>query len=362
MRHISLLLATWEENLGDELLLVSEIMACEHIFSEQWENIQWIIFSHNPEKTREFMRRKLGDDVIWRCRIVQYLPHNIRRHPLRNMIGLYENMRAFFQSDLVILGGGWILYERDWIWPKWLWAFRVALLKVMRKKFVWWGIGISDKKLLSYSSSLWWKWLFAGVHATSVRDRQSYEVIKKYCKKAYLIHDPVINQHAEGISKHKKWADWEIIKLWISLRWPLTPEKVTLLKTCKKYADERGGEVICMSHSFHVNGHENDYEVFCETCKSLDIRITRDIYETYAEYDSITYMISMRLHGLILAMNAWIPALWYAENTKTKQFCDEYDIWILDIEHGLWRQLWWAGVGVMDVREDEEFYERLSFG
>ena len=59
-----------------------------------------------------------------------------------------------------------------------------------------------------------------------------------------------------------------------------------------------------MSHSFHVNGHENDYEVFCETCKSLDIRITRDIYETYAEYDSITYMISMRLHGLILAMNA----------------------------------------------------------
>ena len=97
--------ATGQGNLGDELILATQIrLLRDHIGKKPV-----IIFSHNIRASEDFLKF-LGvstDMLTFRT----YFPNNIRKQPFRNMAFFFQTLVSMFRSDVVIIGGGGLLYD-----------------------------------------------------------------------------------------------------------------------------------------------------------------------------------------------------------------------------------------------------------
>lgn len=95
------------------------------------------------------------------------------------------------------------------------------------------------------------------------------------------------------------------------------------------FLEAKNFEIIFLSHS--LSGSETHHDAdFVEKKFSKKYRITRTMEETFAEYENIDAMISMRLHATIVAANRGIPVVMIPYGPKTLSLAE-----ILGIEKTL---------------------------
>lgn len=82
----------------------------------------------------------------WNVGYFSYFPNGFRRRPFANVGYFFRTVWEIFRSDLVVIGGGGILYDNEagqsFAKQAFEWRLRTAIAGIFRKKTLFWGIGV----------------------------------------------------------------------------------------------------------------------------------------------------------------------------------------------------------------------------
>lgn len=97
---ILLFTATGAENLGDELITLTEVQHLQRIYPDSCITV----FSHDTARTKRFL---LSQNIsLNKVTIQEYFPNFLRKKPLRNIGLLWETLRLMRNSNHIYIGGG----------------------------------------------------------------------------------------------------------------------------------------------------------------------------------------------------------------------------------------------------------------
>lgn len=136
--HFSLFTATGAYNLGDELILLQEYAYLKN----RYKNASFSVFSYDKKSSL------LPEDPS--VEYISYFPHRLKTRPIQNVWYLLQTIFIIRKSDVVIIGGGGLLYDneegqsfRNLLGQ---WKLRVWLAKFFGKPLIYWSLGIHLKK------------------------------------------------------------------------------------------------------------------------------------------------------------------------------------------------------------------------
>ncbi len=298
--NISILTATWNYNLWDELILFEEYKIFKEVFKESKFNI----FTY--DKNSCFIK----DNVNY----INYFPSWIKKYFFTNLKYLWQNIITFYKSDLIIIWWWWLIYDREIQKSKsnlLQWKFRVFLAKLFWKKIIYFAIWINIQEK-NYKKI---KFLFNGENIKiSVRDKKSQEILEKIWVKSTLIYDPVFLLNWNDINKHKNKT------VWISIRQGYLKNEKENLKQIILYFSRYWYKIIFLTHSIHKkDAIANDYKFLLNLSKKYKCLITENLNQTLLTYKNLDLLIGMRLHSMILSSLYSIPFIWINYNTKTEE-------------------------------------------
>lgn len=311
---ISLLTATWHYNLGDELILLQEY----NILREKFQGAEFNIFTY--EEKSSLLPKE--DNIKY----IPYFPKNIRKKPIENLKYLWENISAIAKSNLIIIWGWWLIYDKEiqkWGSPIWQWKLRILLAKIFFKKIIWLAVGISYPE--NKAKSL--KFLFSGKKTlVSVRDKKSHETLEKIGIKSNILDDSVFSYEPKNKSKISlidsgSRPEWQKLGLiWISLRrWYLDHEQDNI-KQIILYLSRKWYDIVFLSHSIHQEDILADDYIFTRSfALKYNLKITKSIEETLEYYPKLKFVVGMRFHSLILSVVHNIPFLALSYGNKTEE-------------------------------------------
>ena len=303
IHNILLMTATGGYNLGDELILLQEYT----FLRQRYPLAKITVFTYDQNSS---LLPK--DDLL---SYIYYFPHALKSQPITNIGYLWKNISAIFSCDMVVIGGGELIYDQEIQsvrGPLLYWAFRVALARLFKKRVVYFALGINlhkpYKKLLSL--------LFKGKHIfCSVRDKKSQQTLTQHNIEAALVEDSVFlyeKQELHNIVSTRP-------KVGISLRHGYLPHEQENMHNIIAYLQNKGYDVVFISHSFHASDAlANDYLL----AKKLfpECAITKTLQETLDIYPSLSYVVGMRLHSMILSFVHAIPFIGLSYSKKTNEF------------------------------------------
>lgn len=303
--NISIFTATGHYNLGDELILLQEY----EVLKEKYPNANFYIFTYNKKSS-------LIEDKV---KYVKYFPNNIKKKPFKNIKYLWKNIVAIYKSDLIIIWGGWLIYESEIqssSFPIMQWKFRVFLAKLFGKKIVYLSIWIntSNPKKIKY--------LFTSKKTlVSVRDLKSQQILNQIWIKSIILPDPVFLLPS-STSLERVGGEGLI---WISLRkWYLRHEQ-DFIKQIILYLSKAGYKIVFLSHSIHQKDVlANDYLFLKDIAKKYNIEITSNISDTLKTYKKLDFVIGMRFHSLVLSIVYNIPFLALSYWQKTEELLSDF--------------------------------------
>jgi polysaccharide pyruvyl transferase WcaK-like protein len=326
---ITILAAIWAQNLGDELILKNEIQFFQRRF---WDNTKFSVFTYDLE----------NPFIIWkRIKYYEYFPCNIK-----NITKIFRNIKNFFnfirivkKSDLIVIWWWGIFFDKETWWvshPLKQWLFRIKVCNFFKKKicFHWVGISINRNTNLAIIEKI-----FSGKkREITVRDIYSQNLLEWLWIKSKIIADPVfwdngntkeafkisycLDQihpkqfHIEDIKSYN--FEWKTVGL--SFRSGYFWEDDKIMKDIIKYILWKKWKIIFLPTSFHkTNKPSNDYLYLKKYADKYDIKITKNMWETYKYFrkHKIDIIFAMRLHSIILAQTYKIPylAISYAKKT-----------------------------------------------
>lgn len=299
--------ATGEENLGDELITLQEIIALRKKFPQD----TIIVFSHNIWRTKRF----LLTHTSWeRLQFLPYFPTNIRHHPLKNIYFLWKNFVAFLQAKHIFIGGGGLLYssQEERRSPLRLWWFRSWMARLTHTPITYLSLGITAKitelQKMSYG-------LFHN-RTITVRDQESQKRIESLGYQADISHDPVLD-FIPTKNAHTK----EKITLWWSLRAGFIADGVIIevIRRCIR----NGYEILLLPFSLHPEDwawHDGRY---MEKFLLPGVTTTQSIEQTLSYFAHCDVIVWMRLHSIILSHVYHIPCIAVAYSEKVENMCQQ---------------------------------------
>lgn len=347
---ISIFASIWSKNLWDELILKNEIKMLER---RQSGNTKFIVFSHDP-RNPFFEKRNIE--------YKEYFPT-----ALKEKGGIVRNMRNFFsfiqtvrKSDLVIIGGGGLIYDNEKDLsknPLDIRLFRTKICKLFRKKVEFFRIGIDIKNTWNSqkgkSNLEKVREIFSVWEHISVRDHYSHELLKQLWIPSSVKKDPVFYDRnkeiietslIQKIESHSfSYRDLEKFdlgekKIGFALRkWYLTNHNSNIAEKMEEWKIneiiyfilEAGWEVILLPHSFHNQSEAANDFLFLKQFLRDDvlkkypgrIHICEDMSQTYSVYQDkkIDLCIAQRLHSIILSDVYEIPFIGLSYGTKTQE-------------------------------------------
>ena len=245
--HFSLFTATGAYNLGDELILRQEYMYLKNRYPEA----TFSIFTYDVKSTL------LPEDPS--IEYLSYFPNNLRRHPLQNIWSFLRMIGTIHSSDVVIIGGGGLLYdnENDQSFDKLLnqWRLRVKIVHFLQKPLIYWSMGIhlkeeNKKKIFS---------LFSGKNTyISVRDGESKKILESIGIKSVLIRDPALSYDPEIPKLLIKRQP----KIGLSFRRGFLQNELENIEKIITFLMANGYEPILMNHSFHPKNDVTNDNLF----------------------------------------------------------------------------------------------------
>lgn len=305
MKMIGIMTATGQGNLGDELILL-----CELLWLRTQTQSQICIYSHDISRTKVFLESQQVPlhGVIFRT----YFPNNIRHKPFSNILCFFQSFFDALQMHICIIGGGWLLYDPKEQWgsgchPVVLWKYRSRCLRwcFVRCAFVWLGV-TTGRDLGGF---------FSDKDLILVRDQWSQEKVQKTGKSSALIPDTVWMYPAN--------FSWSHTKDQIGLALRSATKIQPVIEHLSLFAQQHQKHLVWISHSLHPDDVSLDDHLYMQ---SVGIDATTTLTESLHAYQHIDLLVTNRFHGIVLALLYKIPVLPIATNAKIKWFCEEHNI------------------------------------
>ena len=237
----------------------------------------------------------------------------------------FEILKAILKCDILISGGGSLLQNKTSNFSLFYYLFIIFLAKIFFKKVIIFAQGIEP--IIGKIPELATMFILKMTNFISVRDEKSRKYLKLFNIDATLVSDPAyslvqeekISQNKSGIIvqlRQFKGIDSEFIQ---NLAWiisQISDEKIKVFS----FQDEID-EKICLEFIQELK----KYGV------SADYISAKSPQDTINIINNSKYVISTRLHGLIIssALKSKTLALSYDEKIKT--LCNELDIEQIDI-------------------------------
>jgi len=309
------------ENVGDEAIL-SAILSD---FRRQRKNLDFIVISSNPERTQA--------------------EHGVRAVYWQNVNALLDAAR---ECDLVVLGGGGI-FQDYWGVPKnvhltkYHWGISyyssVAMLaNLFKKPLMIYSVGIGP--LLTEDGKEWTRLTFELADAATVRDPESLALLKSLgvsAKKVQVKPDPGLSL----IPKAKDASDIftsagvdlrELPVLGVCLRnWTFgensTAWKQELAAALDHFLGTYNVQVVFIPFQIVEHELENDHAVALEVMDLMAVKervhaipVAHPPDVTAGLISRCRALVGMRLHSLVFASGAGVPAVALAYDPKVHNF------------------------------------------
>jgi len=316
--------------MGDEAILISELL----VLRNQISNAEFYILSFNPERTRQLTANIPEVKKILRM--------GSKRDVLRSDFwGIFKGIR---EVDAVVIGGGGIFQDIYNHYPIPFFTAMAWLAKLNRKRLVLYCVGIGPvrsfmgKKLCRFAAN--------SADIICVRDEGSKDLLKSLGvnRPVHLSADPVFlleplrNENVEKVIwSHHLTGNRPTIGVSVQdlLFWKNESRKI-LANTLDTLSKERGATIVFLPFGTYKDGWFNKDKsspVDMAASKKLAALmrekysiITDDLtpQELLAVIENLDLVISMRLHGLIMGLNAGVPviALTYEEESKIRNLME----------------------------------------
>ena len=346
--NITIFASIGSGNLGDELILKNEIQLLREEF---WEDTQFRVASYDIKNPF------FEDEGIF---YFEYFPIAFRnpKNILKNTKNLLAFLRNIIWSDIVVIWGGWIIYDSEKQSnsnPLNQWIMRSSIARVFRKKLYFYALGIDIKdpknshKLQSIFQNAW---------KITVRDTKSQKQLTEMWIESELVEDPVMSErsHSQSFPSKRReggkallfdpkdrgdvlWTHSSKIfqisdlknynlsgkKIGLALRkWyfsEYSKKENTLIEELCQYLESCGSKVIFLPHSFHSQDLlANDYD-FLNQFMTETREIKQSMQEVYSSYThKLTHLnITMRLHSIILSYVYDVDQIALSYSAKTDE-------------------------------------------
>lgn len=304
---ILLFTASGAENLGDELITLTEIQYLQ----KQYLNCHITVFSHDVFRTQRFLlSQNVSQEHIT---LQEYFPNAIKKRPLRNIRLLWQTIIAIKQCQHIYVGGGWLLYGKseEGHSPLFLWSMRARIEKFFRKPITYLSLGISAgiNELKPFARTL-----FAWTTIT-VRENKSQEILSQLGFQWKLLPDPVLTYVPQ------KWDTMKMIG--IALRKWFLPDEVTI-EIIKKLIN-LWYEILLLPHSLHPTDENSHDGYYLQNFLLPGVSTTQTIEQTLEGYKKCHIILSMRLHSMILSVDHHIPFIGISYSRKTDYLLQDLD-------------------------------------
>jgi len=344
--------------MGDEAILISELL----LLRNQITNVEFYILSFNPEKTR-----RLTANIP---EVKKILRMGSKRNILKSDFwGIFKGIR---EVDAVVIGGGGIFQDIYNHYPIPFFTAMALLAKLNRKRLVLYCVGIGPvrsflgKKLCRFAAN--------SADIICVRDKGSKDLLKSLGvnRPVHLSADPVFllesvrNENVEKVIKLHH-LDSNGLAIGVSVQdllfWRDASKRI-LAKTLDTLSAEKGATIVFLPFGAYKDGWLNRDKsspvdmvaskklaaLMRGRCSIIADELTPQ--ELLGVIEKLDLVISMRLHGLIMGLNAGIPviALTYEEESKIRNLMER-----LNQENNLFN------VNALSYRELLDKIEHLLF-
>ncbi|NDK08734.1 hypothetical protein EOM39_05850 [Candidatus Gracilibacteria bacterium] len=347
--NISIFASIGCQNLGDELILKNEIKLFEN------EALGTI----NQKTNKKFSFRVFTYDIknIFylkeNIKYLEYFPIGIRekRNILRNFKNLLNLFKTVIWSDIIVIGGGGIIYDNEVQsnkHPLDQWVFRNKLFRFFRKKVIFYAIGLNIKNEENYKKV---EKIFKNATKVFVRDMYSFKLLQSLGIKSEIIEDPVfcdkdINYKMdEGKSSLVKEIEsnnfslkdldnvsLENKNIGITFRAGYVGKsgnekiEIFLIRELVEFLLSKNCKVFFLPHSIHLTDiKSNDLEfynkIISKSSFENDVFVAKNLEEVYNYYTEkkLDLCLAMRLHSMILSQVYEIPFVAFSYSKKTEE-------------------------------------------
>jgi len=309
------------ENVGDEAILSAILTDLR----KQRQNLEFIVISSNPEKTASL--------------------HHVRSVHWKDINALLGAAR---ECDLVVLGGGGI-FQDYWGVPAGIqltqfhWGISYyssigLLANLFKKPFMIYSVGVGP--LITEEGKRWTRLTFELADAATVRDPESRALLTSLgvpAKQVQIKPDPGLSLvpkakaaaeifEAAGVSLRERpilgvclrnWTEGEKSTAW----------KQELASALDRFLEKHNAQVVFIPFQVVEHELENDHAVALELIDMMNFKDrVHTISGTYSPevtaglISRCRMLVGMRLHSLIFAASAGVPAMALAYDPKVYNF------------------------------------------
>ncbi len=271
-------------NIGDESILDTLIKS---LYGHEVT-----VFSADPDKT-------MADYGV---RSVHVFPFGIRS---AFKFGFQESIRALKEVDVVIFGGGG-LFQDDYLYACFLWAWQIYWVKHFKKPLFFYGTGVGPLNTKLGKSVA--KWAFSKADMITVRDGYSCRLLEKMgiTENVYVTADPVFTSRTNDVVRERT-KNLFIISLrpWLDRDKAIIDSFSDFLEHLKR---EKNAEFIfvCMQQI-----KEHDHTVIGPLITKFggEIYIPKHFSDLIKVMQTAEFAIGMRYHFLIAALITKTPVI-----------------------------------------------------
>ena len=331
--NIAIFASLGAQNLGDELIIKNEVQLLEQEFSKTHFRIFTYDVKH-PFFTAENIK------------YLEYFPIDSKKikNIFRNLKNLFSFIGTLIWSDMVVIGGGGIMYDSEIQSvknPLDQWIFRAKCARFFWKKLYFYALGIDIKQ---EENVIKLKKIFHKAWKITVRDQKSWEQLRILGIHSDIVDDPVMDESSgkgnilwTHLSRSFLLKDFENYdfsgkKIGLALRSGYIGktadsriERLLVAELCS-YIEKKWGKVFFLPHSFHDSDPQvNDY-IFMQQFLTPERSICHNMQEVYDWYKTLSIfespqklVISMRLHSIILSYVYGIDQVVLSYSQKTEE-------------------------------------------
>ncbi len=316
--------------MGDEAILVSELL----FLRDQMTNVEFDILSFNPEKTRRLTANIPEVNKILRM--------GSKKDAFKSdFLGIWK---VVGEVDVVMLGGGGIFQDIYNHYPIPFFAAMALLARLKRRRLFLYGVGIGPIK--SFIGKKLCKCAANSADMICVRDAGSKDLLRSLGvnKPIHVSADPVFllepvrNDNVERVIRsHLLDGNGPAIGVSVQdlLFWRDASKKI-LADTLDTLSTERDARIVFLPFGAYEDGWFNRKKTgpvdivaskkLATLMKGKYSIISEELtpQELFAVIEKLDLVISMRLHGLIMGLNAGVSviALTYEEESKIRNLME----------------------------------------
>lgn len=282
------------DNFGDETILKVLVEQLKKFNSDY----EITVFSSNPDKTKEI-----------------YNVNSVYSFNLK------EILNEIKKCEVLISGGGSLLQDTTSCKSLIYYLFIICLAHFFRKKVIIFaqGIGPIKNKILSIITFFALK----KCDYITVRDENSYNLLKNKKIKVDLCNDPVWNIDINSVESNKK--------IGVQLRsWDGLSDSVLLqfAKSINKYYGDREILILSLQNSYDEEICKKFNDILLKLNSNIKTKIILNTSndKVIEDISSLDSLIAMRYHACLIAIKCGVKLLPYSYDIKVETLSRNFDL------------------------------------